>query len=86
MTGRPIEDWADLKYAPGTHIAHVFAFGNPRPECHALVDGTSWYGTGCWEEYEHAQSLPICKGCRPDAPQELNEFNAPAPLYVHVET
>lgn len=83
---RPLEDWADLKYAPGTHTAHVFPFGSLYPLC-STVDGSMWFGTGCWDEIEHAKSLPVCIQCKPGNPHDVlfTEFDAPAPLYAHTD-
>ena len=79
---RPIEEWADLKYAPGTHEAHIFPWGDHRPLCNGRtffeVFTGELRGTGSWEEFEHALSLPLCQDCHavvddtvPPAPAEL---------------
>lgn len=83
---RPLSDWADLKYAPGTATAHVVPFGSQSPLC-SSVDGSGWYGTGTWDEAEHAQSLALCVQCVPVTPAATySEWDAPAPLYMHTET
>lgn len=82
---RPIEEWSDKVYAPGTAVGHVKPFGEARALCGEMTDET-WFGTGCWDEMERAERLPICTACNQklkEKVQPLNEFTAPMPLYAH---
>lgn len=84
---RPLQDWADLKYMPGSRTAHVFPFGVDKPLCNGLIDGSTWHGTGSWEEYEVALNLPRCVTCHEltQPSPTFTEFTAPLPLYAHTE-
>lgn len=59
---RPIEDWADLKFRPGGHLAHVVAFGDTKTLCGLIEDGTM-HGTGDFDEIVEARALPVCGFC-----------------------
>lgn len=61
---RPIEDWADLKYRPAGHIAHIVPFGTEGSLCHMVTSETDWYGTGDFDEIERARELPVCAMCK----------------------
>ena len=87
-TPRPLEDWADLKYVPGSAIAHVVAFGDQHPLCGDDEQDFSWggwHGTGSFEEIEHARGLARCTTCHEmtQPTPRFNEFTAPSPLYAH---
>lgn len=86
---RPVEDWADRKYLPGTAVAHLVPFGELGAICGELDVHGGWFGTGCFEEIERAERLPVCDACKEKASptaQLHNEFTAPSPLYAHQES
>lgn len=71
---RPVEDWADLMYDPDHPMHHVVPFGQQYALCGAspvLMGG--WYGTGAWQEYETAHTLPRCAACAASVTQKSEE-------------
>lgn len=58
---RPIEDWADRRYAPHGSKAHLVAFGDLSAFCGR--DSQDLFGTGSMDEIERAQQLPTCPKC-----------------------
>lgn len=58
---RPVEEWADRVYGAGGEFQHVLPFGDQLPLCGQAE--TVWFGTGNWEEIEHAEQLPMCQDC-----------------------
>lgn len=54
-------EWADRLYTgPRANVSHVQVWGSFHTVCGR--DGVA-YGTGTWDEREHATSLPLCRRC-----------------------
>lgn len=71
---RDLNDWADRKYKPHGHVAHIVPFGQPYSLCGAAPMGLGgdWYGTGDMDEIEKAASLPTCGACVADVSDETS--------------
>lgn len=78
MTGRPVEEWADLKYQPDHLYSHIVPFGQHFGLCGAQPLGLDgWYGTGDWSEIEHARSLALCAECAARVPSSRDQVMTP---------
>lgn len=73
---RSIDDWADRRYFPNGAMAHLVAFGAQLSLCDKPAD--DMHGTGCMDEIEKAQRLPLCGRCEDHLPREKGSDVDPA--------
>ena len=60
---RPYTSYADRLYLKAEGPAHVVPWGEEEALCGTKADRDEWFGTGDWDETEHAAWLPLCPQC-----------------------
>jgi hypothetical protein len=63
---RPLEEWTDRRYRRDGHVAHFVPHSDSRSLC-GLIDSEVLFGTGGFDEIEHANALPACELCLQEA-------------------